>query len=130
MIKKIIILSFFLLSISSQVLVSANESTGYLKSLFVNQDGLVLFKLNASVKFRPKCANNSDWDYKIELKDKYSYALLDMLHLALSASKPIKVGYGVEAKCGKGFPAVQVHYLYFEQLDSVNQQNKGNYLTK
>jgi hypothetical protein len=125
MFKKIlsIICSFILLGQVSQ----ANESTGYLKDIFVNKDGLVLFRLTNPVHLRPECANNSDWDYKLDLTKSYSAAIFDLLQMAEITSKPIRVGYGAEPGCGNGFPAIETHYVLFTNLHDLSHIKKGNY---
>ncbi len=108
----------------------ANESTGYLKDIYVSQQGLVLFRLDNPVNQRPKCANNVDWDYKLDLNQPHSDAMFEMLRMAQLTSKPVRVGYGAEPDCGKGFPAVNIHYVLFLNLLKKDHANKGNYNTK
>ena len=129
MLKKLTILCLLITSLCSFPLF-ANESGGYLKSLFINKEGLVLFRLTNPVSQRPKCANNVDWDYKFNLSQPHSQAFLKMLRMAEASSKAIKVGYGAEPDCGKGFPAIEVHYLYITDMYVSGNKNKGNYLTK
>lgn len=109
--------------------VIANESSGYLKDIYVSKEGQVLFRLSNPVNQRPKCANNSDWDYKLDLNKAHSGALFDMLSLAQTTSNPIRVGYGAEPACGKGFPAVIIHYVLFADLYKPSHAGKGNYST-
>ena len=126
MIKKIILLSLITSSFFAQA-TFANESTGYIKDLFVNEEGMVLFRLSNPVNQRPKCAINSDWDYKFDLNKSNSRAIFDMLQMAEIVSKPIRVGYGPEPECGKGFPAVKVRYVLFTNLYKSDNSGKGNY---
>ena len=128
MIKKVSVLISVLLAMNVTPAM-ANESTGYLSKLFINQDGLALFRLTNPVNQRPKCANNSDWDYKLDLSETYSRDLLAILKMAEHASVPVRVGYGAQPDCGKGFPAVNVHYIYLTDLYQTDKKQKGNYAT-
>ena len=107
---------------------NANESTGFLKDIFVNKDGLVLFRLSNPVNQRPKCANNSDWDYKFDIAKPGAAAMFDLLKMAELTSKPVRVGYGAEPSCGKGFPAIETDYILFNNLRTSNKAGKGNYV--
>ncbi|MFT5505099.1 MAG: hypothetical protein ACI845_003054 [Gammaproteobacteria bacterium] len=106
----------------------AYESTGYLKDIFVNKDGLVLFRLTNPVHQRPKCANNPDWDYKLDLSMLSSKAMFELLQLAELTSKPIRVGYGAEPNCGDGFPAIDTHYVLFNNFHEFDKAKTGNYV--
>jgi len=129
MFKKIIILKLIILAILPQPSY-ANESTGYLQDIFVNSKGLVLFRLTNPVNNRPKCATNKDWDYKLDLSNPYSVKIFDMLKMAELISEPIRVGYGVEPNCGKGFPAINVEYILLVNLHQGKKLGKGNYIVK
>lgn len=110
--------------------VAANETTGLLKQIFINKDGLVLFKLSNSMSPRVKCASNVDWDFKFSLNDKFSEQMLELLKLSKTQSVQVNVGYGAEAKCGKGFPAVDIEYLYLNNMLKATFSDKGNYKTR
>ena len=125
MFKRILIIGCLLASLGQ--VSHASESTGYLKDLFVNKDGLVLFRLTNPVHRRPKCANNSDWDYKLDLTMPGSKAMLELLQLAELTSKPIRVGYGIEPSCGDGFSAIDIHYVLFNNLYRLKTKT-GNYV--
>jgi len=120
--------SILLISLGTSSTSLANESTGYLKDLFVNKDGLVLFRLTNPVNNRPKCAHNTDWDYKLDLSQVNSNAIFDMLKMAEMTAKPLRVGYGAEPECGSGFPAIKVHYALFNNLYMQGKAGKGNYV--
>ena len=126
MIKQLLVITCLLASISTTS--HASESTGFLKDIFINKDGLVLFRLTNPVHQRPKCANNSDWDYKINITKPGAKAMFDLLQIAELTSKPVRVGYGAEPSCGKGFPAVDVQYVLFNNLYKNNNVGKGNYV--
>jgi len=129
MFKKIIFLKLIILAMLFQHSY-ANESTGYLKDIFVNNKGLVLFRLTNPVNKPPKCATNKDWDYKLDLNNPHSEKIFDMLKMAELISQPIRVGYGVEPDCGKGFPAINVEYVLLVNLHRDKKLGKGNYIVK
>ena len=119
---------FFILVAFFSHAVYANETTGLLKKIFINKDGLVLFKLSNSISPRVKCASNIDWDFKFSLKNNYSTEMLDLLKFSKANEIPVIIGFGAEAKCGSGFPAVNIEYLYLNNM-LVIKHNKGNYTT-
>ena len=106
----------------------ANESNGKINKLLVNQNGLVLFKLDKLVNHRPKCATNADWDYQFSLDSNGGEAMYQLLKLSVETSKDIIVGYGPDSKCSNGFPAIEVRYVYFNYLNRKDYSGKGNHL--
>jgi hypothetical protein len=109
---------------------TAYESSGFLKDLFVNDAGLVLFRLSNDINQKPKCATNPDWHYQLDLKQAHSRAMFEMLQLSEQTKKPITVGYGPEAKCAKGISAIIVNYVLFKNLYQQSNHGKGNYINK
>ncbi len=103
---------------------AAYESTGFLSDLFISQQGQVLFKLANPVNQRPKCATNPDWDYQLDLNQPHTEHMLAMLKMSQQAIKPVTVGYGPEAVCGKGVAAIAVDYVLFKNLYRQNKKAK------
>ena len=122
-------LAVICLGLMFSVPLKANETVGFLKSLYVDKQGTVLVKLTNPLSNKPKCANNPDWDFKFSMKDESSLPMFEMVKMAYSSSKPLRIGYGAEASCGKGFPAVNVEYVYFTNIYQNKNLNKGNYKT-
>jgi len=122
---KIFIVLFLVTAFPNSVM--ANESGGFVYKLLINQDGYVLFSLDKKVNHRPKCANNIDWQFKVDSNSNVGSKMYSFLQLAIEKNKEIIVGYGPDPSCGKGFPAVEVKYLYLNHIIKKDFTGIGNH---
>jgi hypothetical protein len=88
------------------------ETFGNVENLHLNGEGLVLLKLSTPITGSPPCDNAGDiWQFKVEATNPYRKEFYSTLLAAMALGKKVHVGHSDD--CGTGYPAVNVHYLYF-----------------
>ncbi len=98
--------------VSFPFMANAVETSGSLKRLYINKDGLVLFSLFEEVNDKPSCATNSMWQYAFDVNDTAGKEMYSMLLTAKTAQKAIRIGHTPGA-CSALFSSTAVSYMFF-----------------
>jgi hypothetical protein len=89
---------FLLVSSAAQ---HAAQTTGEIKNLYINDQGLILFKLSSPTSGSPSCDYQGDiWQFKIEPENPFFKEFYSSLLAARIAGDTVFVGHG--ASCGTG----------------------------
>jgi hypothetical protein len=78
---------------SSSQSFAAPASLGQVERFYINQSGLVLFRLGASANLPTECSN-VNWPYMFNTDDKVGKEWVSMLLAARATKEIVKIGYG------------------------------------